>query len=165
MTVAPSMPTDAMVLAAMIAGGVACTVYAALAWHLRVRAAARASGWPVTDGEILSAEIVVHRSDDGDEYEPQVRYAYRVAGHRLTGDRLRVGTRRIRSERAIARAAIAHYRAGDRVRVHYDPARPERSVLEPAPTGSGLRPWLLCGLFLLASSAYVAVTLLFPDGL
>ncbi len=120
--------------------------------------------WSSVAGEILSAEVIeTVGTDDDDDYEARVRYAYHAAGRSFTGDRLRVGARLKSSNEAMIRAAVSPYRAGARIRVHYDPARPERSVLEPVPVSTDLKAWLISGIFLLGASAYVAVTLIFPS--
>ncbi|MFA6114963.1 MAG: DUF3592 domain-containing protein [Sphingomonas sp.] len=164
MSAEPFSPSNIAALAAMIAGGSLCTGYAVLAWHRRTRAAERVKDWASVTGEIVSVEVIVTSgTDDDDDYEARVRYAYHAAGRRFTGDRLRVGARLKSSNEAMIRAAVAPYRAGARIRVHYDPARPGQSVLEPVPVSADLKTWLIGGIFLLAASAYVAVTLIFPS--
>lgn len=159
------MDTDEFILATAFAtviglGGLASLGCAAVAWRSRVRLADAVSDWSRAKGEILAAEIIVHRTADGDEYEPRVSYAYDIAGFRLAGDQLRIGARQVRlSDRDIAAAAIARYHRGAPVLVHVDPTNHSRSVLEAEPTTSGLKLWLALGFALLATAAYMGITL------
>lgn len=159
------MNTDIFVLATALAtamglGGLASLGCAAFAWRNRVRLAAAVSGWSRAEGEILTAEVIVHRTADGDEYEPRVSYAYDIAGFRLAGDQLCVGARQIRlSDRGIAAAAIARYHRGAPVLVHVDPTNHSRSVLEAEAATSGLKMWLALGFALLVTAACMCVTL------
>ena len=153
---------NAQVLAGMVAAGLASVGYGAWEWHRRVQLAEAAKHWTVVRGEILSAEVIVHEDSDGDQYEARVRYAYSVGGRRLTGDRIQAGAKIKSFNETLVRSIVAPYRAGDRVLVRFDPANPERAVLEAAPSVTGIKAWLIFGGFLLASSAYVATTLTFP---
>jgi hypothetical protein len=156
-------PSNAEVLAGMVAAGLASVGYGVWEWHRRVQLAEAAKHWTVVRGEILSAEVIVHEDSDGDEYEARVRYAYSVGGRRLLGDRTQAGGKIKSPNETLVRGIIAPYRAGDRVLVRFDPANPDRAVLEAAPTVTGLKGWLIFGGFLLASSAYIAMTLTFPS--
>lgn len=159
------MNTDEFILAtalttAMGLGGLASCGCAAFAWCRRVRPAATVSQWSRAKGEILTAEVIVHRSADGEEYEPRVRYAYDVAGFRLAGDQLRIGaTQLLFADRDIAAAAIARYHYGATVLVHVDPTNHSRSVLEAEPVTSGPKLWLPLGFVLLATAISICITL------
>jgi hypothetical protein len=155
--------SNAVALSLIFFGGFACLAYAVTAWLRRVRRAEEAAAhWRMADAEIISVEVIRHRDSDGDEYEPRVRYAYRVAGRRFEGEKLRIGAKIMMNDKYDAQLSIAKYFAGDRIQIRYDPDKPQRSVLEPVPTPSGLWQWVVFGIFLLASGAYIAVTLTFP---
>lgn len=159
-------PDDLWVLAGMVALGLLSILGAAWAWRHRTRLAERAAQWPSVEGEIRWTEIkLIHDSDSdsGDRYQPRVHYRYRAMGGIHDGDRLRVGARTEFGEEIAAKLAIQPYRAGERVRVYYDPDRPERSVLEPVPTPSGLPQFLVFGIFLLLAAAYILVTITWPS--
>ena len=159
------MNTDEFVLAtafatAMGLGGLAFLGAAAFAWRSRVRLAGAVSDWRQANGEILTAEIIVHRTADGDEYEPRVSYAYDIAGFRLAGDQLRVGARQVRLLKR------RHRCRGDRSlpsrRSCPGACRSDnhsRSVLEAEPATSGLKSWFALGFALLAAAACTYFTL------
>ena len=154
--------SDYLVLGAMYFFGALSFLYAVFAWHHRVQTAERASHWSMAHGEILQSELVVERDSDGDDYIPRVRYAWTAHGKRWTGDRIRIGPGMSFKDRMLAQHALAPYRAGERVRVWYDPEKPSRAVLEREATGAGLQPWLIMGLFLLGAAAYTNLTMLVP---
>ena len=64
-------------------------------------------------------------------YRPQVIYSYEVQGRRLEGRRLRFGSEPHTRAKSLAQENVAKYQEGSNVTVHYDPARPSKSVLEP----------------------------------
>jgi hypothetical protein len=141
-------------------GGLASLGCAAFAWRSRIRLADAVSGWSRAEGEILTAEVIVHRTADGDAYEPRVCYAYDFAGFRLGSDQLRVGARQILlSNRDFAAAAIARYHRGTKVVVHVDPTNHSHSALEVEPVTSGLKLRLAVSLTLLAAAASLWITL------
>jgi hypothetical protein len=118
-----------------LAVGVAIT---AIGVH-RLRIARASADWPSVTGTILTSEVESrHRSADatgtrlerGYEYLPRVKYQYRVDGavHRST----RITFDDLRFDSAIAAQAVAdRYAPGSEVPVHYDPAQPDRAILEP----------------------------------
>ena len=165
MDTAAGIPNSIMVIAAMVALGTASILFGLWRHQRRAEAAVISAGWAIADGTILSVEVNhVRSSDSPDDYIPRVRYSYRVGLKQYESDRLRAGGRTVFHHEPPARAAIANYRAGSVVRVRYDPERHERSVLETVPAPSDLRGWVICGIFLLASATYAAITVLFPAG-
>lgn len=148
-------------LALMYGVGTGILAYALLLWRGRVAAARRAAEWSTVEGEVHRAGIVHERNyDSADDFIADVRFAYRVAGRTYEGDALRVGGKTVYQNRGLAELALLPYGPGAPVRVFYDPRRPERAVLEPRPTGAGLKDWVLFGVFLLASAAYTTLALL-----
>ena len=93
--------------------------------------------WPTTEGVITRSLIVQHHPRGSEkhgyaqrrEYEVRVEYSYDVEGTRYGGDRLRIRPNRYQGERS-AKRELAKYPAGQKVKVYYDPEKPERSVLE-----------------------------------
>ena len=156
-------PTSLMVIAGMIAAGVAAIAGGAWAWWHRVKSAEAAADWPSVDGEVRSVEVIHIPDSDGDLYEPRVLYRYRVQGAIRDGRRLRIGATTQFADRLAADIAVRPYRAGDRVKVYYDPARPDRSVLEPVPSATGLMQWWIMGVFLILAAIYCFVTITFPS--
>jgi hypothetical protein len=156
-------PQSLMVIAGMVALGLASLAGAAWGWWYRIKSAEEAAAWPTVDGEIRAVEVVLIPDSDGDMYEPRVLYRYRAMGGIREGSRLRIGAVTQFSDRVAADLATRPYRAGDRVKVHYDPDRPDRSVLEPVPSATGLQQWLIMGLFLILTAGYCFVTITYPS--
>lgn len=87
------------------------------------------TSWPTVDGQIASAKLDSTRSDGKTKYQPAVSYNYTVDGTSYAGTRISAISSY--SSRTKADAVLARYRTGTRVTVHYDPANPRSSVLEP----------------------------------
>jgi DNA polymerase-1 len=68
---------------------------------------------------------------DGNTSAPRIRYSYAVAGRPFEGNRLEVVS--YGSNTSYASDAVAEFKEGANVPVHYDPAHPERAVLRPGP--------------------------------
>lgn len=116
----------------------------------RLRIGRRSRDWPTAPGEVTSTGIAAEGGGDDTEvtYVPELRYEYEAAGERYVSSRHGFGTMPTFSERSAARAWIdERYPDGGAVTVHYDPDRPDRSVLEPG-----------AGRSLLAVAAGLAVT-------
>jgi hypothetical protein len=110
-------------------------------WEVR-----KASHWLRTQGKVLSAKAVARRvrtaetrrgaaagADLNVRNFAEVRYEYRVNGKRFTGNRISLGEDL--GDFMVAET-LARYPEGKRVIVHYDPAQPDRAVLEHgAPDG------------------------------
>jgi len=156
-------PTSLMVIAAMIVAGVAAIVGSAWVWWRRVKSAEAAAEWPSVDGEVRSVEVIHIPDSDGDLYEPRILCRYRAMGAVREGKRLRMGATTQFADRVAADLVARPYRAGDRVKVYYDPARPERSVLEPVPSATGLMQWWVTGIFLILAAGYCFVTITYPS--
>jgi hypothetical protein len=132
--------------------GVAGLVMAAITAS-NIREAARARGWPVTQGRISRSELETVRLSPGAKrgatvtaYRPLIEYEYRVDGHEHRSRRVRLGaTRSTTKERASIE--LVPFAVGSTVEVHYDPAAPEQALLE---TRVGLLAYttLICLIFL-----------------
>lgn len=123
----------------------ACVGFALLAALLLLgfqRAAARTRVWPTVAGQIASSGV--HEFHDLEQnqqasrwqalYRPEVTYSYELAGVRYTGDKVNMGGTVSASTDALARRVAAKYPVGVAVEVHYNPANPADSVLEPRAT-------------------------------
>ena len=92
--------------------------------------------WPYVEGEMLSARAFA-RNETGEqngtpthEWLTEVRYRYAVKGVNYVGKRLRAfGLNHF--DQASALKEIEPFQAGSTVKVYYDPAKPESSVLIP----------------------------------
>ena len=123
-----------------------------------LREAARSRGWPVTQGRIIRSELETVRLSPGAKrgatvtaYRPLVEYEYRVEGRDHRSRRVRLGaTRSTTQERA--GTELGRFAIGSTVQVHYDPADPERALLD---TRVGLLPYTaLIGLLFLGLAVY-----------
>ena len=118
-----------------------------------MRRGLRTYAWTRAEGRVVRSGVTRETEATGegtvDTYRPEVHYRYEAAGAPRTGSAVHAddggSPSRSRAERWAAR-----YPEGARVEVFYDPARPDRAVLE---RGVGRGPLALLawgGLFLLA---------------
>lgn len=105
---------------------------------IRDRAAASVA-WPTTDGRITGSRVVrVRHGRYGTKtYTADITYEYALDGGTFAGDRIWFGDDYSASDASAFRAAVGRYPVGKAVKVHYDPAEPAQSVLEPGSTWSG----------------------------
>jgi hypothetical protein len=132
----------------------------------RAQAAASAT-WPATDGKITHSEL--KRDDRRDKkamYSMDVRYDYVLDGRTLEGNRVWFGDQFSTTDSSAFREAVNRYPVGTAVRVHYDPAEPGVSALEPGPTWSasiwylvGIGLMVFGGLALLTSGGFLVIIL------
>lgn len=105
---------------------------------------ARVGEWPQTEGVILASALVADPHDAGSSF--QLQYSYQVGGVSYTSERL---TFNPTSDSVDAKAArLAAYPVGRQVTVYYDPARPERAVLEREPSAGWLAAVATGGILL-----------------
>jgi len=103
---------------------------------LREQAVA-SSGWPATEGKITRSVLEESRKDGSTMRSADIGYEYQLDGKTLHGSRVWIGDGYSASPGHEFRAAVSRYPVGRPVRVHYNPADPGESVLEPGPTWSG----------------------------
>jgi hypothetical protein len=107
--------------------------------------------WPSTSGTVESAAVAMQpESNERKLFGARVRYRYEVGGRGFTGERISFESGPS-PNRGLAEAIVQRYAPGSTVRVFYDPAHPERAVLEPG--GTKLLPWLLRGAGILLALA------------
>ena len=93
--------------------------------------------WPTVDGEIVGAYLIQQGLDARGLHE-RVTYRYTVGGKLFVNDRVRFGPQPQRSSVVPAAghphpAVAEQYPVGRRVRVRYNPRRPDDSVLFAQP--------------------------------
>lgn len=116
---------------AWMAGGTALVFVLAMLGN-KLWQARRAASWPQATGHITkSALIAKSRQMPGEpsemRNEPAVEYEFQVAGRTCTGTRIAIGEE---TGGANAEATLKRYAVGTIVKVYYDPADPENTVLE-----------------------------------
>ena len=108
------------------AGGI---VFLVQGW--RSFAGARASRhWPTTQGWVVSSELVDSDFDSGTGYRPRIVYAYLVGTREYTSELIAFGSENFYTDRKPAKRRVERHPPGSMVLVHYDPADPERAVLD-----------------------------------
>lgn len=125
-------------------------------WGWTILQNARASAaWPSVEGRITSADLD-HSTDaeGGDSYSPEVVYAYVVDDLSYENEEIKFGENSYGSERE-AQAILNRYPVGQVVVVFYDPAQPEKAVLEPGVSGGS---YIVLGI----GAVFVFVALLLP---
>ncbi len=122
------------------------------AWS--ITPALRTRFWPSVAGKVISVRIT--RQRDGKpagawRYTPEITYRYSVDGRTYENGLLSFSRPPVSTpDRQQAKAIAARYPRESRVRVYYNPRRPEYAALEAGP---GVRAWLLLVCFLLAAAA------------
>jgi hypothetical protein len=121
-------------------------------WTILQNARASAS-WPTAQGRITRMEVT-HSTDSegGDSYRPEVAYEYLVNDRSYESYTIKFGENSYGNRRE-AEEIAARYPVGQSVPVYYDPADPERSVLEP---GVSLGSYIVLGIGVL----FVAISLI-----
>lgn len=146
-----------MLAAALAFLGAAVFLAAGLAG---IRRGLRTYAWARAEGRVVRSTVGRETEATGegtvDRYHAEVRYRYEAAGAAREGSAVHADDRGSPS-RGRAERWAARYPQGARVAVFYDPADPDRAVLE---RGVGSGPfWLLAwgGLFLLGGFYLVRV--------
>ena len=146
---------------ALVIGGFGLAVLAIVVSSLREAAAMKR--WPVAEGRVLSAKVEKYREsvsrgtggprDRMTLYRPVLMYEYNVAGKRFRGSRIAQSPGLDRGVPEFAQKVVDRYPGGRAVAVHYNPRRPDESVLQPRVPGS----WMFgaaVGVALLVLAAY-----------
>lgn len=119
----------------------------------------KAQAWPVANGTVVSTEIKQHKSTQKtgsrgyrttNTYEPVINYSYSAGGQTYSGKRLNYGG--FQGAELAAQNKIAQYPQGSKVQVHYDPGKPQNSVLEVS-ADAGKVYWIVGGIFLVIGVA------------
>ena len=123
------------------------------------RRASVSASWPQSTGTVTASGLGHEAGKDaeGDDYEnwwPEVRYSYSVAGRNYEAGRVRFGDVKV-SEESRAQAMIAPYPQGASVMVRYNPDKPEDATLETTRPGLGT-PIFMGGIFLVLAVAALA---------
>lgn len=106
-----------------IAMALACISFLLMSLGLyRIYAGIAASSWPTVEGRVLYSRT--GSADSAGNRLTEVRYEYFLAGQRYGGAASRLG----RPEHSFALSKS--HPVGQAVEVHYDPANPQRSVIE-----------------------------------
>ena len=117
--------------------------------------AEQAKQWPTVAGTILESRVQsrTSSSDSGTEFDPVIRYQYRVQGQQYVNNTWqKIGNSPTRRE---AQEIVQRYPQGTRTTVYYDPADPQNSVLVPGNTSETnwvfwLFTYVPVGIFVLA---------------
>jgi hypothetical protein len=129
---------------------------------MRAQAAASVA-WPTTEGQITVSRVErTNRAGKGKaNYTAVITYQYSLDGKTFEGDRVWFGDGYLASHELASafRAAVHRYPVGKAVNVHYDPAEPAESVLEPGPTWSGSALYFV-GLGLMTLGGIILVSAL-----
>ena len=101
------------------------------AWYSIANAKASV-GWPTAPGTITRSEV---EPTVKNRVNPKVAYTYAVNGKTMTGSRVSYRSEG-GSNQTDAQAVVDRFPMGKSVQVHYDPALPTNSVLEPGASAS-----------------------------
>ena len=125
------MDTEALFKAVMVAALLAVAVFLWRNWQDKQASAQ----WPSVDGVIERCDAFPHLQDPHQEgakaqWRLDLKYRYEVGGQPFHGTRLKAMAEHYPDEASV-KAVCRRYATGQRVKVFHDPAKPERSVLEP----------------------------------
>ncbi len=127
---------------------------------IKSRANARASEtWPTAGGTVLASEVeqrahYSHKTRKTTyDYEPKIRYRYKVAGTDYESDVIRFGDL-VRNSAKLPEELVAKYPAGSTVAVRYDFADPKVSTLESVSAGG---KQILMGAVFIAIPLFILV--------
>lgn len=91
---------------------------------------AAAAAWPETSGTIITSEVDREYGDDSDAtYSAGIVYTYEVDGKSYKGNRIAYASNGY-SSAADAQVVCDRFPVGATVPVYYDPAKPNKAVLE-----------------------------------
>jgi len=129
---------------------------AAILWGLgNVRHGRASESWPTTEGIVIMSEIARTTSTSTGKtrktttnYRANVEYEYTVGGVDYKRDQISFGQFST-SSRSQAQLVVNRYRVGESVQVHYDPDKPEVSLLEPGVGFMTYLPAAVGGVFIL----------------
>ncbi|NLE44237.1 MAG: DUF3592 domain-containing protein [Chloroflexi bacterium] len=127
------------------------------------RKASASQDWPLTTGQITSAQVKRSASTDDDghtsyAYYPAVEYVYQVGNQVFTGKRIAFGGITAQSSPSRAETTLESYPLGGQVNVYYDPEKPSDAVLER--TAEGFAWGMAIGIVCVTLSACIACVLL-----
>ena len=112
------------------------------AGYKELKNAQESLNWPITDGVIISSEIKESQGDNSTTYEANVRYKYAVGEKHYLSDQVSFGQYGS-SDPEHAQSIVRRYEKGQKVSVHFNPAHPDQSALEPGATWSS---YMLLGM-------------------
>ncbi|MDB5174786.1 MAG: hypothetical protein JWN51_3559 [Phycisphaerales bacterium] len=117
----------------LVVWGIGFTAGAPVSGYFLVRMLLHAranTNWSAVPGTVTSAAVVRSYSPLNPKYHTEVAYDYTVAGVDYKGGRIRTNDGDWDSFDS-ARRALGQLATGAQVMVHYDPADPSQSLLEP----------------------------------
>ncbi len=120
------------------------------------------ASWPSVAGTVVSSQVKKSTSSRGTgrkrrrstSHSASIVYEYTVDSRKHTAKRVSFGA--TSSSASSAREIVSRYPKGKAVTVYYDPADPERAVLEPGTSGGTYIP-LGVGVVFAAIGGYMAV--------
>ena len=125
----------------LVMGGFGAFFTSSGLWSLRQQR--RTHRWPSANAVVDLTDIGVTTSQGWTWYTPLVYYKYEVDGRSYTSELIKLETPSTTDVNKASKP-LAAYKEGSKVRCCYDPARPERAVLERGV--SSMVPMLLIGL-------------------
>jgi hypothetical protein len=139
-----------IVFVLVFAGIGAFLIYRSLQNRKRAEAS---QGWPSTLGVVAESRVTRSTSTDSEgdtsvSYSPHVEYTYQVGGKEYRGKDITFGFKQGYGSPAKAEEVTARYPEGGSVTVYYDPANPQKAVLERRAGGFGAS--LAIGIIFLA---------------
>jgi hypothetical protein len=99
----------------------------AVAALVKIREVKRAASWKKASGRVVRSELVAETRQGKEVQVPRIEYEYSVGFHKFVGKRVNFAEVIAGAQ---AKEARARYPVGTAVQVHYNPAKPDESVIE-----------------------------------
>ena len=123
----------------------------------RLWLAYRSASWPCVVGEIVKSELVLKDYSEDEYYQAEVKYEFAVHTYKVTSDVIAFQAFPPHYNKQAAKAILANYPVGRKVKVYHHPFDYSKSVLEPGLSKKqGSLILLLAAITLFIISAYVA---------
>ena len=128
----------------------------------------QSKGWPATNGSVIQSEVVKRTRTTGTganrrkvvEHIPEVAYSYSVDGQPYRSSRITFGA----INKLNAGKTVARYPKGKRIKVFYNPQKPDQAVLAPGAGATGSLVFIGIGIGLALMGAFSSIKYLKPAG-
>jgi hypothetical protein len=135
------LPKIVLAIAEML--GLAITLYAGFLLYKSYKSAT----WPSVTGEVKELGLKDYSDSDGPAFSPEIRYEYLVDGKVHSGKNWHYRFGPLFSKKEKAQVYLNQYSIGMKIAIHYEPNKPESSVLETS-LNTGTLAMFIIGIFI-----------------
>jgi hypothetical protein len=117
--------------------------------------------WPTTKGIVILSEVKTDESNESVIYKTNIHYKYTLKSQDYFSDRVSFGWPEY-SDIEQAKTAVKKYKQGQNINIHFNPANPSESVIEPGMNNSSLELFFGVWIFLAGASGTLYYAIIFP---